>query len=497
MTRTRNVTAIALLCLAVWTAAPALMMQMSQSDIVAQSDLIVAGSVVKTASHWNQDHSAIYTDATIFVTDCQKDVTHSCGVEVIVRVPGGEVGEIGMVVEDMPRFEVGEQATLHLAHTTEPGIYSLVGGWQGKTGGVDSYYSYSYSGLKRIPASCSYYINSTLSDWSSAIQSADAAWDGAGSRFRFNYAGSTTKTAPVQDGYNVMYKRNLSPDTTTIAYNQWWAYTPSKVIFENDIVFNTYFQWSTTGQAGKMDVQNIATHEMGHSLLLNDLTTKSDSNMTMYAYSKRGETKKRSLETPDKDGIKYIYDRAPTAPSNLSGSRSGKNVTLTWRDNSDNEDSFKLERKRGSGGTYAQIAAKIPNTTSHADNNLTGGYTYYYRVRARNGSYYSSYSNEWSVYVPTFDGPEGDATADGRPGIAVSPSPLTGEYGTLRYILPAAGNACVRIYDISGKLVAQHEFAGRRVGSTQLDLHRLSAGVYLLRLDAGNFSTTREMVKSD
>jgi len=40
---------------------------------------------------------------------------------------------------------------------------------------------------------------------------------------------------------------------------------------------------------------------------LNDLYGGSDSEKTMYGYANTGETKKRSLETDDKNGIKYIY----------------------------------------------------------------------------------------------------------------------------------------------------------------------------------------------
>ena len=56
-----------------------------------------------------------------------------------------------------------------------------------------------------------------------------------------------------------------------------------------------------------MDVQNIATHELGHALPLLDLYGGPDSGKTMYGYAEQGETSKRSLAAEDKAGISYLY----------------------------------------------------------------------------------------------------------------------------------------------------------------------------------------------
>lgn len=67
------------------------------------------------------------------------------------------------------------------------------------------------------------------------------------------------------------------------------------------------FDWSATGEAGKMDFENIATHELGHSVGLDDLYTDSCSEQTMYGYADYGEIKKRSLEAGDITGVKKLY----------------------------------------------------------------------------------------------------------------------------------------------------------------------------------------------
>ena len=56
-----------------------------------------------------------------------------------------------------------------------------------------------------------------------------------------------------------------------------------------------------------MDLQNIATHELGHSAGLNDIYSSTCSEVTMYGYSSYGETKKRTLEQPDITGLQKIY----------------------------------------------------------------------------------------------------------------------------------------------------------------------------------------------
>jgi hypothetical protein len=69
-------------------------------------------------------------------------------------------------------------------------------------------------------------------------------------------------------------------------------------------------------------------------------------------------------------------------------------INLQWTDNSSNESGFVIDRKTGSGGTYAQVASTGPNTTSYSSTGLAPGTQYYYRVRATNSSGYSGFSNE-------------------------------------------------------------------------------------------------------
>jgi hypothetical protein len=96
---------------------------------------------------------------------------------------------------------------------------------------------------------------------------------------------------------------------------------------------------------------------------------------------------------------------APAAPSGLSATAaSSSQIDLSWTDNSSNETGFKIERKTGSGGTYAQIATVSADVTSYSSTGLTASTTYYYRIRAYNSNGNSSYSNEASATTSAASG---------------------------------------------------------------------------------------------
>ncbi len=84
-----------------------------------------------------------------------------------------------------------------------------------------------------------------------------------------------------------------------------------------------------------------------------------------------------------------------SAPTSLTLSvLSPTSVALGWTDNCLVENGFRIERKSGSAGTYAQIGTVGANVFIYVDSSVPQGVAAYYRVCAYDETGTSSYSNE-------------------------------------------------------------------------------------------------------
>jgi hypothetical protein len=143
----------------------------------------------------------------------------------------------------------------------------------------------------------------------SAISTSAETWDDSTSAELFNNTYSIDPSAVygVMDGKNSIafgpYNNN-----GVIAVTSIWFSKVNRQIVEFDQLYNTYFQWGdATANPALMDLQNIATHELGHAVGLNDLYTRQCSTVTMYGYSSEGEISKRTLEQSDITGLRSMY----------------------------------------------------------------------------------------------------------------------------------------------------------------------------------------------
>jgi hypothetical protein len=85
---------------------------------------------------------------------------------------------------------------------------------------------------------------------------------------------------------------------------------------------------------------------------------------------------------------------APAAPSALTATTASSSaINVAWTDNANNETGQTLERSTSSTFTGATSITLAANVNSYADTGLTASTTYYYRVRAANGTLLSAYSN--------------------------------------------------------------------------------------------------------
>lgn len=127
--------------------------------------------------------------------------------------------------------------------------------------------------------------------------------------------GSTTTTTLIADtsspdGQNEVYFGDVD-SAGAIAVTIVWGFfsgPPSlRELVEWDQVYDQVdFDWSNTGEAGKMDFENIATHEIGHSVGMGHSPDECIEE-TMYRFASAGETKKRDLNAGDIAGINELY----------------------------------------------------------------------------------------------------------------------------------------------------------------------------------------------
>jgi len=149
----------------------------------------------------------------------------------------------------------------------------------------------------------------------SAVSDAADAWDTVTANTLVKSKTSTSGTASVDRNNENAVLFGDYPTDGVIAVATVWIDRRSKQLLECDIMFDTDFTWGnadpngdgTVDNANVMDLQNIATHELGHCFNLADIYDSSLSSLTMYGYSGYGDIQKRTLADGDIAGIQSLF----------------------------------------------------------------------------------------------------------------------------------------------------------------------------------------------
>jgi len=146
----------------------------------------------------------------------------------------------------------------------------------------------------------------------SAFKSAATTWDNATSKTLFNNSltgcrFTSTSTYGVRDDKNTIVFGSYS-DPRVIAVTSIWYSQTTGLIYEFDMLYNSAFAWGNAASStALMDLQNIATHELGHAIGLDDMYNSACDQVTMYGYSSEGDLLRRTLATPDITGLQKLY----------------------------------------------------------------------------------------------------------------------------------------------------------------------------------------------
>ncbi len=245
---------------------------------------------------------------------------------------GGELGQWGVRYSGFPQPFKGQSYRAHLNEISS-GRYEVAGFEFGlepleasrtfsrnRTDGSDGTGSGPFLRWMDQAFPLPYFVSlPTFAERPNFVQAVDKSFktwsEIQGSDVEFLALGCSRGSENANDGINqIIFEDtdwNFGPTVIAITRNFFVSGDSPQagIILDSDVLINgVHHPFATNGEAGSHDMQNILTHEIGHMLGLgHEINPAQDTDATMFATAALGETKKRSLETSDLDGLKAGY----------------------------------------------------------------------------------------------------------------------------------------------------------------------------------------------
>lgn len=261
--------------------------------------------------------------------------------------------------------------------------------------------TYSYNGARWPGSSATYRINPNTPDTAgelAAVKAAANMWNSAGANFGFKYGGLSKKTSVSKDGENsiIWVNYNTGSIATTTTY---WDKTDFDKIIESDMELNDLtLDWGTDGSLTRMDVQTIATHELGHFLGFADMYGTADNVKIMNGYGAEGKIK-RKLTKDDISGIRGIYGSKSITVKYPNGQETwvrGNAYTIKWSYKGDPGSDVRIQLLKN-GSVVGVVTSSTPNDGSYnwtVSSRRNPGNDYKIRVTSTSNSAYKGTSNK-------------------------------------------------------------------------------------------------------
>lgn len=184
------------------------------------------------------------------------------------------------------------------------------------------------------------------------------------------------------------------------------------------------------------------------------------------------------------------------APTSLKSQRTGTNeITLTWKDNSEVEDGYVIERKLGDEESYSVIDTLKGSGTEYIDKNAVQNQTCFYRIKAYKDAAESEYSNETSIFITGFH-VENTEKIPSEYSISQNyPNPFN-PTTKIRFALPKTNFTKITMYDLLGREIMTLVNKKLQAGFHEINIEigNLTSGVYLYRIQSGDFIQSKKMI---
>lgn len=177
--------------------------------------------------------------------------------------------------------------------------------------------------------------------------------------------------------------------------------------------------------------------------------------------------------------ISVAKPKFPSPPSNVFARVVNSNqIDLVWKDNSDNEIGFCIERSEHSDHDFKQVGKVVANKNVYSDTTVKKNTTYYYRVRAISENGYSLFDG---AYQKTEEN-TGLVLEDVTQPLRMYPNPSR-DYLDVRVNNGIMGDVIVKFMDNSGNELRSMTFKKSiKDLKCKVDISKLPLGVYMVEV---------------
>ncbi len=306
--------------------------QLNAAELIADLTLKSLNTIIDPSTHLKTIASA----EVLKIHHIKSGESLKIRDEIEIEFPGGEINDRGVMFSGIPRPYNGISYKAYLNHSgSESHHRYVVTGFEdgfkpitqlrqhsrnrtdGSNGSGTGPFLYWDSRHFPIP----YYISAPSfknhPDYVTAIENSFKTWRTYNDVLvEFLSFGCNQSTKNENDSLNtiILLTDNWPFDSAAIAVTRNFyvagtdADASAGMILDSDILLNgKNFSFTTTGQTGSHDVQNILTHEIGHFLGFGHEIATVNEEATMFASATTEETQKRSLHANDIAVLRSAY----------------------------------------------------------------------------------------------------------------------------------------------------------------------------------------------